>query len=131
MIQYGEYQREDGTKCSAVLYSGEAAGGEHIFEIIEILNAANLKARWVPEETLDEWEEYEHPDGYYDVRQIVVPEHIETEANKDRLKPGDYIVMRDGDTYIQDGRTFEAVWTVVNTTLQDLGEFFQRRELEK
>ena len=45
---------------------------------------------------------------------------------------GDYIVMRDGDTYIQDGKTFEAVWTLVSTELQDLGEFLQtRREIEQ
>lgn len=137
MIQYNTYQREDGTQCTAILFHG---GGpeklEHVFEVIEILNAAGLKAYLQSEVETDEWLMEE--DGRYPVLdendnpiKKVIPEHIVTEQNNDKMFVGDYIVMRDGDTYVQDGRTFEAVWTLINTELTDLGEFLQaRREIE-
>lgn len=132
MIQYGQYTREDGTQCSAVLFSGNSAGADHLFEILEILNAAGLKAKWVDAVQTDE---LLLEDGHYPVfdenDELVFridPEHIVTEESKEVLKVSDYIVMRDGDTYLQDGRTFEAIWTSVSTELTDLGEFFQARK---
>lgn len=136
MIQYGQYAREDGVQCSAVLYSGNVGsdqdGPDHVFEILEILNAADLKAYWVDAEKTDELELDERGEPQFDdddeLIWKIIPEHVEIEASKDKLFPGDYIVMRDGDTYVQDGRLFEAVWSTVDTTLTDLGEFLQSRQ---
>lgn len=139
MIVYNTYQREDGTTCTAVLFHGNSYSQtpEHVFEVLEILNAAKLKAFWVDAVETDEWlmeEDGRYPvlDENNDPIKKVIPEHLELEASKDKMFVGDYIVMRDGDTYIQDGKTFEAVWTLIESTLTDLGEFLQsRKELEQ
>lgn len=139
MIQYNTYVREDGKSCVAVLFHGNGYNetAEHVFDTLEILNAAGLKAFWVDAVETDEWlmeEDGRYPvlDENDDPIKKVIPEHLELEASKDKMFVGDYIVMREGDTYIQDGRTFEAVWTLVESTLTDLGEFLQtRREIEQ
>lgn len=144
MIVYNTYQREDGITCTGVQFHGNAYNEtpEHVFEVLEILNAAGLKAFWADAVETDEWLMKEDPrvpglsypvlDENFDPIKKVIPEHIELEASKDKMFVGDYIVMRDGETYIQDGRTFEAVWSLIDTTLTDLGEFLQsRKEIEQ
>lgn len=107
-----QYAREDGFQCLAVKFEGlEAQEGKTLFEAANELNMVGLEAVWVAEETTDEWEEFEDEDGDMDVRQIVIPEHIYLAASKDKLFVGDYVVKRDGETYIQDGATFEAIWS--------------------
>jgi hypothetical protein len=138
MIAYNTYLREDGKSCVAVLFHGNANNEtpDHVFEIMEILNAAGLKSYWVDAQETDELVIGE--DGYVELDENenlvfkIDPEHLVVEESKDRMNVGDYIVMREGDTYIQDGRTFEAVWTLVESTLTDLGEFLQtRKEIEQ
>lgn len=138
MIAYNTYLREDGKSCVAVQFVGNGNNEtpEHVFEIMEILKAADLKSYWVDAQETDELVIGE--DGYVELDEDenlifkIDPEHLVVEESKDRLNVGDYIVMRDGDTYLQDGRTFEAVWTLVESTLTDLGEFLQsRKEIEQ
>lgn len=138
MIAYNTYLREDGKSCVAVQFFGNGNNEtpEHVFEIMEILKAADLKSYWVDAQETDELVLGE--DGYVELDENenlifkIDPEHLVVEESKDRLNVGDYIVMRDGDTYLQDGRTFEAVWTLVESTLTDLGEFLQsRKEIEQ
>lgn len=104
------YRREDGTFCKAVQFKSHAIdGGEGIFELLNILNAAGLQASWHPEELTDEWEENEAGDDYV---QISIPEHIAIGAGNDRLELKGYIVEREGDVYIQAEELFEAIWSL-------------------
>jgi hypothetical protein len=108
-----QFSREDGLQCLAVKFAHPAKeDSKHVFDLLTILNDAGLNAIHVKEETLDEWEEFEDEDGDTDVRQIVIQEHILVQLSHDQLFMGDYIVVRDGDTYVMDGEIFESVWSL-------------------
>ena len=104
-----QYTREDGIQCQAVQFMGGAEiAPEHVFELLTILNDAELNAIHVKEEETDEW--FENDEG--EPEQVIIPEHIRTQTNTDQLFIGDYIVKRDGDTYVMDGQLFEASWSL-------------------
>ena len=103
------YTREDGVKCEAVKFEGyEKGGAKGVFDVVSLLNKAQLVALWFPVETTDEWEENEAGDDYI---QVVIPEHITTIT--DRVEVGDYILIRDSQTYVMNAETFEAIYTEV------------------
>jgi len=105
------FTRVDGVQCEAMRFTGGGVdAADHLFEVLDILNKAELQAVWVEEEKTDEWVENEEGDDYV---QVVVPEHIKT--INDELWVGDAILRRDGDTYIMDGHIFEAIWTAAIT----------------
>jgi hypothetical protein len=115
-----QYSREDGLQCLAIQFTHTAEEDpSHVFELLTILNDAELNAIHVKEETLDEWEEFEDEDGDTDVRQIVIQEHVLVQLSHDQLFMGDYIVVRDGDTYVMDGEIFESVWSLAITESMD------------
>lgn len=115
-----QYSREDGIQCLAVKFAHTAEeDSKHVFELLTILNDAGLNAIHVKEEVTDEWEEFEDEEGYTDVREIVIPEHISVKLSQDKLFLGDYIVKRDGDTYVMDGEIFESVWSEAITESMD------------
>jgi len=104
-----QYSREDGIQCQAVQFMGGAEiEPRHVFELLALLNDAELNAIHVKEEITDEW--FENDEG--EPEQVIIPEHIRTQANNDQLFIGDYVVKRDGDTYVMDGQLFEASWSI-------------------
>lgn len=107
MMNY--YRRVDGTICKAIQFTGATEEpGRNLFEVCQILNAANLLPSWTPEVVTDEWEENEAGDDY---QQIVIPEHIKIGAGNDELQLKDYVIERDGDTYFMGGDLFESIWS--------------------
>jgi hypothetical protein len=112
------YKREDGTVCTAIQFIGGNEGGKgwNLFVVMDLLTKANLLPLWTAEEITDEWVENDTGDDY---EQVVIPEHIKIGAGSDELQMGDYIVERDGDTYIMGGVLFEAIWTPAITDLMD------------
>lgn len=103
-----QYQREDGFQCQAVKFEkGAEEDSKHVFELLTILNDAELNAIHVKEEITDEW--FENDEG--EPEQIIIAEHIKTQANNDHVWIGDYIVKRDGEIYTMDGQLFEAIWS--------------------
>jgi hypothetical protein len=121
-----QYERVDGFQCQAVQFMG---GGEvepkHIFDILCVLNDAELEAIHVKEEITDEWflNEDDEPE------QKIIGEHIKTQANNDHLWIGDYVVKRDGAIYIMDGQIFEAIWTLSITDNVDEWEWVLNKRL--
>lgn len=113
-----QYSRADGIQCLAIKFeeNGES-NPAHVFELLTILNDAELSAVHVKEEATDEW--FENEDGEPEER--IIGEHIKTQANEDQLFIGDYIVKRDGDTYIMDGPLFESMWT--ESITEDIDEW--------
>lgn len=102
-----QYIREDGVQCKAVQFvAGAEENPTHVFEMISILNDAGLNAIHVKEDHTDEW--FENEDG--EPEEIIIPEHIKTKLNEDQMFVGDYIVLRDGDTYVMDQDLFESAW---------------------
>jgi hypothetical protein len=113
-----QYSRVDGIQCQAVQFIGGAeTAPEHIFELLCLLNDADLNAIHVKEEITDEW--FENDEG--EPEQLIIPEHLKTQANEDQLFVGDYVVKRDGDTYTMDGKLFEAMWDPAIT--EDVSEW--------
>lgn len=113
-----QYSREDGIQCQAIQFMGGAEiEPRHVFELLTILNDAELNAIHVKEEITDEW--FENNEG--EPEQVIIPEHIKTQANDGMLFIGDYIIKRDGDTYIMDGELFEATWSISIT--EDVDEW--------
>jgi len=117
-----QYSREDGLQCLAIKFAHTAdEDPKHIFDLLTLLNDAELNAIHVRSKSTDEWEEFEDEDGDTDVREIVIPEHIEVQISSDQLFIGDYIVKRDGDTYVMDGQLFESVWS--ESITEDINEW--------
>jgi hypothetical protein len=117
-----QYSREDGLQCLAAKFTHTAdEDPTHVFDLLTMLNDAELNAIHVKEVLSEDWEEFEDEDGDLDVRQIIIPEHIEVRMSSDKLFLGDYIVMRDGDTYVMDGDLFESVWS--ESITEDMDEW--------
>jgi hypothetical protein len=116
-----QYSREDGLQCLAIQFiDGAEANPSHVFQLLTLLNDADLNAIHVKEEVTDEWREVFDDEGdAIDVEQVVIPEHIEVQQSKDQLFLGDYIVKRDGDTYVMDRGLFESVWSEAITENMD------------
>jgi hypothetical protein len=115
-----QYSREDGIQCLAVKFAHSAdEDPKHVFDLLTILNDAELNAIHVKEVVTDEWEEFVDDEGDLDARQVVIPEHIEVQLSQDKLFLGDYIAVRDGDTYVMDGEIFESVWSEAITENMD------------
>lgn len=115
---FRQYQRADGFQCEAVQFTGGAEENpKHIFDILCILNDAELNAKHVKEEITDEW--FENDEG--EPEQRIIGEHIMTQMNNDHLWIGDYIVKRDGEIYVMDQSLFEAIWSPSIT--DDLNEW--------
>jgi len=125
-----QYSREDGLQCLAIKFAHTAEEDpKHVFDLLSILNDADLNAIHVKEEVTDEWEEFEDEDGDIDVRQITIPEHIAVQLSSDQLFLGDYLVLRDGDTYVMDGQLFESVWSLAITESLDEWEWVLNKRL--
>lgn len=121
-----QYSREDGIQCMAVQFEESAdVDPKHVFELLSILNDADLNAIHVKVEITDEW--FENEDG--EPEQRIIGEHIWTQANQDQLFIGDYIILRDGDTYIMDGKLFEAMWSKSITEDMDEWEWILNKRL--
>ena len=115
---FRQYERTDGFQCLAVQYMGGAeVDPKHTFDILSVLNDADLNAIHTKEEITDEW--FENDEG--EPEQKIIGEHIKTQANNDILWIGDYIVKRDGATYVMDGQIFEAIWSLAIT--EDINEW--------
>lgn len=108
-----KYVREDGTLCEAIQFKGFTEESDHAFEVVELLNKAELGAFWVAE-IVDETEyvEVEDDEGDMIFAPKVHPEHIWMEACKDAVWVDDYIIVRDGETYTMAGEIFEAIWSL-------------------
>jgi hypothetical protein len=121
-----QWSREDGIQCQAVQFMFHAeTEPRHVFELLALLNDAELNAIHVKEEITDEW--FENDEG--EPEQKIIPEHIKTQANDDQLFIGDYIVKRDGDTYVMDGELFEAAWTPAITEVPNEWEWILNKRL--
>lgn len=104
---FQQYARVDGFQCEAIQFTGGAEENpKHIFDILCILNDAELNAVHVKEEITDEW--FENDEG--EPEQKIIGEHIETRTNNDHVWVGDYIVRRDSQIYTMNGDLFEAIW---------------------
>lgn len=110
------YSREDGAVCKALKFEGDM---ENRFEVMDLLIKANLLPMWYAEVESDEWVENEEGTDFI---HPVIPEHITTQASDEEVKVGDYVVVRDEDTYIMDGQMFEAIWSDVFGETPALGE---------
>jgi hypothetical protein len=114
-----KFKRDDGTTCEALQFMGSNEDVmENRFEVLDILIKADLMPVWVAEAESEEWVENEEGDDYI---HPIIPEHILVGASKDEVKVGDYIVIRDGDTYVQDGQIFESVWEMVSAGYETVG----------
>lgn len=111
-----QYAREDGFQCLAIKFEG---GGEdqleHVTQVLNILNGAGLGAVLNAEVETGDFATDETGEVLWDDETDgpvleVIEEHIST-ISMDKLNVGDYVVKRDGDTYIMDGQLFEAIWT--------------------
>lgn len=115
---FRQYERRDGFQCLAIQFMGGAeVDPKHTFDILTILNDADLNAIHAKEEITDEW--FENDEG--EPEQKIIGEHIKTHANNDLLWIGDYIIKRDGAVYVMDGQLFESVWTLSIT--EDIDEW--------
>lgn len=121
------YRREDGAICKAIQWNGgDAEIKEHLFEVMDLLAHADLQPSYRAEEITDEWQENEAGDDY---EQVVIPQHIKLGAGDDEMQVGDYVVERDGDTYIMGGPTFEAIWSLAVTDAMSDWYWYMRRRL--
>jgi hypothetical protein len=116
-----QYRREDGIQCLAIQFiDGAEANPAHVFELLTLLNNADLNAIHVKEALTDEWQEVLDEEGdVIDYEQIIISEHIAVQQSQDRLFIDDYIVLRDGDTYVQDYALFESIWSEAITENMD------------
>jgi hypothetical protein len=118
-----QYSREDGLQCQAIQFEKTAEEDpKHIFDLLSILNDADLNAIHVKEEITDNWQEVLDDEGdAVDYEPVIIPEHIEVQLSSDQLWLGDYIVRRDGDVYVMDQELFEAAWS--ESITEDMDEW--------
>lgn len=121
-----QYERADGFQCQAVKFEeGAEANPKHVFDLLSILNDAELNAIHIKEEITDEW--FENDEG--EPEQKIIGEHIKTQANNDHVWIGDYIIKRDDETYVMDGKIFEAIWSLAITDNLDEWEWITNKRL--